>query len=149
VKCAFDPENPRHLKRSEVGERAGVVGSAMSNALVTAPLLLRHVRPREGNRRSCHKGSWVEPTGCAADACHMTFQEIITVTIKVQSMGRYAAAFRPVAAWVQTLKWFKFRGARRRLAAAEQPRVGSVLEPVRPKTAGRVLQDLISRAVTG
>jgi hypothetical protein len=68
---------------------------------------------------------------------HMTFQEIITVTVKVQTMGCYALAFRPVAAWVHTSKWFKFRGARRRLAAAEQPRAGSVLEPVRPETAGR------------
>jgi hypothetical protein len=45
-------------------------------------------------------------------------------------------------------KRFKFRGARRRLAAAEQPRAGLVLEQVRPETAGRVLQDLTSRTMT-
>jgi hypothetical protein len=47
VECAFDPERPRHLKRSEAGERAGVMGSAMPNASVTAPLSSRHVRPQE------------------------------------------------------------------------------------------------------
>jgi hypothetical protein len=83
-----------------------------------------------------------------ARRCHMTFQEIITVTVKVQTMGCYAAAFRPVAASVQTSKWFKFREARRRLAAAEQPRAGLVLEPVRPETAGNVLQDLATRTTT-
>jgi hypothetical protein len=62
---------------------------------------------------------------------------------KVQAMGRYAAAFRPVAAWVQNSKWFKFRGA-----AAEQPRAGLVLEPVRPETAGRALPGLTSRTMT-
>jgi hypothetical protein len=39
----------------------------------------------------------------------------------------------------------KFRGARCRLAAAEQPRAGSVLEPARPEMASRILQDLLSR----
>jgi hypothetical protein len=63
-------------------------------------------------------------------------------------MGRYAVALRLVAAWVQTPKRFKFQGARRRLAAAEQPRAGSVLEPARPETADRVLQDLTIRATT-
>jgi hypothetical protein len=120
----------------------------MPDASVTALLPSCHAHPREGNRRSHHKGSWVEPTGRAADTRHMTFQEIITVTVKVQMMGHYAAVFWPVAAWLQTSKWFKFQGARRRLAAAEQPRAGSVLEPVRPKTAGRVLQDLTSRTMT-
>jgi hypothetical protein len=79
---------------------------------------------------------------------HMTFQEIITVIVKVQTMGHYAATFRPVAAWVQTSKWFKFQGARRRLVAAEQPRAGSVLDPVCPETAGKVLRDLTSRTMT-
>jgi hypothetical protein len=51
-------------------------------------------------------------------------------------MGRYTATFRPVAAWVQILKRFKFQGARHQLAAAEQPPVGSVLEPARLETAG-------------
>jgi hypothetical protein len=79
---------------------------------------------------------------------HMTFQVIIMVTIKVQTMGRYAAASRPVGAWVQTPNWLKFQGARRRLAAAEQPRAGSVLEPAHPETMGRALPGLTSRTTT-
>jgi hypothetical protein len=67
---------------------------------------------------------------------------------KVQAMGRYAAAFRPVAAWVQTPKRFKFQGARRRLEAAEQPRAGLVLEPGHPETAGDTPQDFTSRPMT-
>jgi hypothetical protein len=78
----------------------------------------------------------------------MTFQGIITVIVKVQAMGCYTATFRPVAAWVQTLKWFKFQGARRRLAATEQPIASSVLELVRLETAGRALLDLTSRTTT-
>jgi hypothetical protein len=148
VECAFDPERPRHLKRSEAGERAGVIGSAMPNASVTAPLFLRHAHPREDNRRSHHQGSCVEPMGCAADARRMTFREITTVTVKVQAMGHYSAAFRPVAVWVQTPKGFKFRGSRRRLAAVEQPKAGLVLEPVCPETASRALLDLTSRPAT-
>jgi hypothetical protein len=66
VEYAFDPERPRHLKRSEAGERASIVGSAMPNASVTAPLFSRHARPREGNRRSHHNGSSVESTRRAA-----------------------------------------------------------------------------------
>jgi hypothetical protein len=31
----------------------------------------------------------------------MTFQGIIMVIVKVQAMGHYATAFRPIAAWVQ------------------------------------------------
>jgi hypothetical protein len=67
---------------------------------------------------------------------------------KVQAMGRYATALRLVAAWVQTSKRSKFQGARRRLAAAEQPRASSVLEPTCPETADRVLRDLTIRAMT-
>jgi hypothetical protein len=51
-------------------------------------------------------------------------------------MGRYAVALRPVAAWFQILKWFKFQGARRWLAAVEQPPADSVLELARPEMAG-------------
>jgi hypothetical protein len=50
-------------------------------------------------------------------------------------MGRYTVALRPVAAWFQIPKWFKFQGARRWLAAAEQPPAGSVLELACPETA--------------
>jgi hypothetical protein len=53
------PSRPRHLKKSEAAERAGVVGSVMPNASATAPLISRHACPWEGNRRSHHKGSWV------------------------------------------------------------------------------------------
>jgi hypothetical protein len=35
----------------------------------------------------------------------------------------------------QDPKRFKFRGAGRRLAAAEQPEAGSILEPARPEMA--------------
>jgi hypothetical protein len=42
----------------------------------------------------------------------------------------------------------KFRGARRQLAATEQPQAGSVLEPAHPETAGRILRDLTSRSTT-
>jgi hypothetical protein len=41
-----------------------------------------------------------------------------------------------------------FQGARRRLAAAEQPRAGLVLEPAHPETAGDTPQDLTSRPTT-
>jgi hypothetical protein len=51
-------------------------------------------------------------------------------------------ALRPVAAWVQDLKRFKFRGAGRRLVAAEQPKAESILEPARPKTAGDIPRHL-------
>jgi hypothetical protein len=78
----------------------------------------------------------------------MTFQGIITVIVKVQTMGSYAVASRPVAAWVQTPKRFKFRGARHRLAAVEQPIAGLVLESARPEMAGRALRGLTSRTTT-
>jgi hypothetical protein len=64
---------------------------------------------------------------------------------RVQAIGRYAAALRPVAAWAQTPKRFKFRGAGRRLAAAKQPKAGPVLEPARPEKAGDTPQSLTSR----
>jgi hypothetical protein len=67
---------------------------------------------------------------------------------RVQAMGCYAAAFRPVVAWVQTPKRFKFQGARRWLAATKQPRAGSVLEPACLETAGRALPGLTSRTTT-
>jgi hypothetical protein len=59
MECAFDPERPQHLKKSEAWEGAGVVGSVMLNTSATAPLILCHACPREGNRCSGHKGSWV------------------------------------------------------------------------------------------
>jgi hypothetical protein len=36
VECAIDPECPQYLRRSDAGEGAGVVGSAMPNTSVTA-----------------------------------------------------------------------------------------------------------------
>jgi hypothetical protein len=57
-------------------------------------------------------------------------------------IGSYTVALRPVLAWVQDPKRFKFQGARRRLAAAEQPKAGSILEPARPETAGDIPRDL-------
>jgi hypothetical protein len=148
VKCAFDPEHPWHLKRSEVGERADIMGSAMPNASVTAPLFSCHVHPREDNCRSHHDGSWVEPTGRATDARHMMFQEIITETIKSPSDGTLHCGTQASGSVGPISKGFKFRGAGRRLAAVKQPRAGSVLEPVRPETAGKVLQDLATRTTT-
>jgi hypothetical protein len=50
--------------------------------------------------------------------------------------------------WVQISKWFKFQEARRRLAAAEQPRAGSILESACPETANNTPQDLTSRSMT-
>jgi hypothetical protein len=147
VECALNPERPRYLKRSEAGKKAGVMGSAMPNSSVTAPLLSRHARPREGN---CN-GSWEEPTGRATDVSSAMPRDISKNYYgdrKVQAMGRYAAALRLVIAWVRTSKQFKFRGARRRPAAAEQPRAGSVLEPVRPETVGRTVPGLDSETTT-
>jgi hypothetical protein len=103
AECAFDPERPRHLKRSDAGEGAGIIGSAMPNASVTAPLSLHCAHPQEGNCRSPHNGSWVEPMGCVTDARQATPHDVSRSYYgvrKVQMMGRYVAAFRPVAAWV-------------------------------------------------
>jgi hypothetical protein len=47
MECAIDPERPRHLKRSDAGERAGIIGSATPNALVTAPSSSHHAHPWE------------------------------------------------------------------------------------------------------
>jgi hypothetical protein len=100
AECAFNPEHPRHLKGSDAGEGAGVMGSAMPNALVTAPFFLHRAHPREGNRHSHHNGSWVEPTGHVADA-HQAMPHDVSKSYcgdrKVQMMGCYAAAFRLVA----------------------------------------------------
>jgi hypothetical protein len=57
-------------------------------------------------------------------------------------------ALRPVAAWVQNPKWFKFQGAGRRLVAAEQPKAGSVLEPACPETADDTPRSLTPRPTT-
>jgi hypothetical protein len=57
-------------------------------------------------------------------------------------------ALRPVAAWVQTPKRFKFRGAGRRLVAAEQPKARSILEPARPEMDGDTPRILTSRSTT-
>jgi hypothetical protein len=100
------------------------VGSVVPNASVTAPLYSYRAYPREGNRHGHRKGSWVELTGRDADACQATPHDVSRGYYgdhKVQTMGHYTAAFRPVAAWVRTLKRFKFQGAGRRLVAVEQP----------------------------
>jgi hypothetical protein len=127
------------------------MGSAMPDALETAPLLLHHARPREDNCRSHHNVSLVEPTGHVADASRAAPHDVSGNHYddhKVQATGRYTVTFRPVAAWDHTPKRFKFQGARHRLAAAEQPRAGSDLEPVRPETAGKILRDLTIRTMT-
>jgi hypothetical protein len=54
----------------------------------------------------------------------------------------------PAAAWDQNPKWFKFRGAGRRLAAAEQPRAGRILELACSETADSAPQNLTPRSVT-
>jgi hypothetical protein len=74
--CAFDPERPQHLKRSNAGEGAGVIGSAMPNASVTTLFSLHRAHPREGNRCSHHGASWVEPTGRAADTRQATARDV-------------------------------------------------------------------------
>jgi hypothetical protein len=47
--CDFDPGCPRHFKKSEAWDRAGIVGSVMPDASSTIPLISRHAHPREGN----------------------------------------------------------------------------------------------------
>jgi hypothetical protein len=42
---ALDPERPQHLKRSDAEEEAGVMGSAMPNASVTALFFLASCAP--------------------------------------------------------------------------------------------------------
>jgi hypothetical protein len=85
MECAVDPERPRHLKRNDVGERADVIGSAMPNALVTAPSSSNRAHPREltvaatvadrgGNRR--------DVTLTHARRHPMMSQEVITMAAK-------------------------------------------------------------------
>jgi hypothetical protein len=151
VECALNPECPRHLNRRGAGKGAGVMGSVAPNTSVTAPLSSRHAHPREGNRRGHRIGSWVEPTRHDADARQATPCDVSRRYCgdhKVQATGRYTAALGPVAAWVQTPKQFKFRGARRRLAAAEQPKAGPALEPAHPEMAGDTPRSLTSRPTT-
>jgi hypothetical protein len=145
------PRAPLVFKEECCGEGVGVVGSARPNALITAPFSLHHAHPQEGNRCGRHSGSWEEPTGHVADACQTTRYDILGSYYgggKVKATGGYAAAHGPVAAWIQDLKRFKFRGAGRRLAVAEQPKAGSILEPARPETAGDTSRDLTSRSTT-
>jgi hypothetical protein len=80
--------------------------------------------------------------------CCMTFQEIITETIKSPSNGTLRCGTQASRSMGPDSKGFKFRGAGCRLAAMKQPRAGSVLEPVRPETAGRALPNLTSRTTT-
>jgi hypothetical protein len=75
----------------------------------------------------------------------MTFQEVITATeeskrqdITQQHSGQSQRGF-------QTPKWFKFRGARRRLAAAEQLKAGLAQKPARLEAAGDAPWGLTSR----
>jgi hypothetical protein len=93
----------------------------------------------------------MEPTGRAADARHVMFQEIIRIAIKVQAIvgdGTLCCSAQASSSVGPDSERFKFQGTRHQLAAAEQPRASSVLEPERPETAGRVLLDLASRAMT-
>jgi hypothetical protein len=127
------------------------VGSTIPNTLVTAPLSSHHAHPREGNCRGHRSGSWEEPTGCDADAHQATPHEVSRSYYgdhKVRTMRHYAAAFKPVAVWVQTTRWFKTRGAGRQLAAMRQPPAGSVLEPAHLETADDTPQDLTPRPAT-
>jgi hypothetical protein len=55
---------------------------------------------------------------------------------------------RLVTAWDQIPEWFKFQGARRWLAAAEQPPASLVLEPACPEMAGDTPWGLTSRSTT-
>jgi hypothetical protein len=87
--------------------------------------------------------------GCDADARRAMPHDVSRSYYgdrKVQAMGRYTATFRLVAAWVRTPKWFKSQGARRRLAAAEQPKARPVPEPTCPEMAGDTPRDLAIRA---
>jgi hypothetical protein len=77
VECAIDPERPQYLRRSDAGEGAGVVGSAMPNASVTAPFSSHRAHPQEGYRCDQYSGSWVEPTGCVADARQATPHDVL------------------------------------------------------------------------
>jgi hypothetical protein len=76
VECALSPERPQLLKRRGAGKGAGVMGSVAPNALVTAPLSSRRAHLWEGNRRGHRSGSWVEPTGCDADARRATPRDV-------------------------------------------------------------------------
>jgi hypothetical protein len=152
MECTFDPERPRHLKKSEAGERARVVGSVMPNASATAPLISRHARPREGNHRSHHKGSWIwnRRDALLTGAARRFEKRNHYGRRKSQAMagdGTLRCDAQASSSVGPDSERFKFRGARRRLAAAEQPRAGLVLEPVCPETAG-ILQGLASRMTT-
>jgi hypothetical protein len=54
----------------------------------------------------------------------------------------------PATAWAQSPKWFKFQGTRHQLTVAEQPTVGTVLEPACPEMAGDTPRNLTSRSTT-
>jgi hypothetical protein len=115
------------------------MGSVAPNALVTAPLSSRRAHPRECNRRSHHSGSWVEPMGRDVDARRVMPHDVSRSYYcdhRVQATRHYATALRPVTAWAQIPKRFKFQGAGRRLAVVEQPKAEPDLEPAHPETAG-------------
>jgi hypothetical protein len=79
AECAIDFECPQYLKRSDAGEGAGVVGSAMPNASVTVPFSSHRAHPQEGNRCGYHSRSWVEPMGRAADARQATPCDVLRI----------------------------------------------------------------------
>jgi hypothetical protein len=137
IKCALSSESPQLLKRRGAGKGAGVMGLVVPNALETAPLSSRRAHPQKGNRRGHRSGSWVEPTGCDADARRAMPRDVSRSYYgdqRVQATRHYTAALRPDAAWVHDPKRFKFRGAGRRLAATVQPKTVSTLELARPET---------------
>jgi hypothetical protein len=116
VERALNPEHPRLLKRRGTGKEAGVMGSVAPNTSVTAPLSSRRAHPREVNHRGHHSGSWVELMGHDADARQAMLHDVSRSYCgdrRVQATRHYTVALRPVAAWVQTPKRFKFRGAGR------------------------------------
>jgi hypothetical protein len=45
AECAIDPEHSQYLKRSDAEEGAGVMGSAMPNASITALFPLHRAHP--------------------------------------------------------------------------------------------------------
>jgi hypothetical protein len=154
LECAFNPERPQHLKKSDAGEGAGIVGSVVPDASATVPLILCHACAREGNRCGRHKGSWVRNQwdapltramrhlgernhyGCRR-SLHDCKQRDITLQ-HTHADGSIGPDFER----------HEFRGAGRWLTAAEQLPAGSVRGSARPEIGDRTPRDLTSRPKT-
>jgi hypothetical protein len=100
------------------------MGSVVPDASATAPLTSRHVCTREGNRRSCHKGSWAWNQWDAS----LWFAD------------KWRSGPGP--------EELEFQRVRRQLVAAEQPQAGPVREPAHLETAGDTPRNLTSRSTT-